>query len=118
MTNLSDNAQKLLEALKIKSLWAQDAICVLFPKPQYVGTMDPAYTTDEKISIQKTYWQWDVNLYGIESVRPVNGHSVIFIKTVDTDYSKVTYNAMKELKDAGLAYSKNCGYNEYSYHIN
>lgn len=113
---LSTNATVLLEALKINSLHAQNAIYILFPKPQYVGTMDNSFTTEEKIQIQTAYWQWDCNLYGIASIRPVNGIGVHFYKNVDIDYSAVTVAAIRELKDNGLAYSKNIGYNEYAYH--
>lgn len=116
MQNLSINAQKLLAEIKTRSLWEGEAINVLFPKPQYIGTLDPNYDTDTKIKVQTNYWQWEENLYGNGSCRPVNGSHVDFKMNVDKSYDAVTYEAVKELKAAGLLESKNGGFNNYSYH--
>lgn len=102
---LSQNAQKLLNALKVSSMWEDKAINVLFPAP--------VYSSNPKD--QELYWQHDVNFYGHANTRPVNGESKTFTPTAN--YSEITYNAFKELKDNGLVYSKNNGYNNYSYHL-
>lgn len=113
---LSANAQKLYEALKTNGSMGEDkAIEILFPKPLYVGTMDPNYSTEEKEKIQREYWQHDINFYGIANSRPVNGVSVDFVPTAN--YSDITSEAWRELKKAGLGYAKNIGYNVYVYLI-
>lgn len=112
---LSENAAKLLSALRQRPLHEQDAIKVLFPEPKYIGTLDPDFDTETKESVQKAYWQWDVNLYGQNHSRPVNGTHFYFIATAN--YSDVTYAAYKELKEAGYAYSSNNGYNTYTYRL-
>jgi hypothetical protein len=112
---LSLNAEKLLQAVKSSNLWETEAITVLFPKPSYVGTMDPNYTTEEKINIQTAFWQWEENLYGNGSTRPVNGTSVNFEMNVSESYADTTMKAVKELKKAGLIVAKNAGYNTYYY---
>lgn len=114
-TTLSAHATKLLTALKIADVWEENAINVLFPKPQYVGTMDPDFTEQAKINIQTSFWQWEVNLYGYANDRPVNGTLVHFELNEAKSYSDTTRTAFIELKKAGLAVAKNAGYNTYYY---
>jgi hypothetical protein len=112
---LSKNAEKLLTAIKQNNLWENKAIEILFPKPQYIGTMDPNFTPQAKIIIQTDYWQWDCNLYGCDTNRPVNGVSTDFKMSTDKSYADITMEAIKELKAAKLIVTKNAGYNTYYY---
>lgn len=115
MAALSTKAVKLLEALKKADVWEEKAIEILFPKPQYVGTMDPNFTAQAKINIQSMYWQWEANLFGIATDRPVNGVTTHFELNEPMSYASVTRDAFIELKKAGLAIAKNAGYNTYRY---
>jgi hypothetical protein len=99
---LSNNAQKLLTFLKKSgAAWHQNCIKALFPEPKYESNPEA----------QTAYWQWEVNLYGNELIRPVGQENIKFIP-VD-NYSQKTSEAYQELKKAGLADEKNNGYNEY-----
>lgn len=117
MNTLTDNAKKLYDALKLSSIWEDDAIKVLFPQPKYLSSKDTDnYSEDEIKAAQMAYWQWDANLYsGKDTIKPVLGQSVTFTPT--ENYFDITNAAWKELKAAGLGYSKNGGYNNYSYHL-
>lgn len=104
-TTLSENAQKLLTAIKANNLWEEKAIEVLFPKPVY---------SKEN---QAEYWQHEANTWGnISGVsRPVGNESIVFMPNVERTFEAVTYDAVKELKAANLIEAKNAGYNTYYY---
>ena len=112
---LSEKATKLYNALKKGSMHEGDAIKVLFPEPKYIGTLDPGFTNEEKETVQKIYWQWEININGIANTRPILGISTLIEPTAN--YSSITFAAWKEIKDAGLGWSKNMGYNTYRYYV-
>lgn len=102
-TQLSDNAQKIYNALKGTSgAWIGNLVKVLYPEPKYISADAEAQTA---------YWQWDVNLYGNQHERPVAGVSVMFTPT--GNYNAEVSAAYQELRKAGLAGERNNGYNEY-----
>lgn len=100
---LSNNAQTLLKAIKESNLWEEKAIDVLFPAPVYSR------------ETAADYWQNEANKFGYSVIRPVNGQSVEFFMNIEKSQDVITYEAVKELKAAGLIISKNAGYNTYYY---
>lgn len=114
--SLSKNAQLLLSVLKQRNVWEDDAIKIFFPEPEYIGTLDPAFSNEQKESAQVIYWQWETNLYGNAHSRPVLGFQREFKINVEQSYRDTTYAAYVELRDAGYANAKNNGYNTYSYY--
>jgi hypothetical protein len=112
---LSSNAQKLYEfLLQTGGAWENKCIEALYPKPPYVGTLDPNYSDDQKKNIQEAYWQWEVNCNGMTIGRPVLGINVEFIS--NADYSKDISAAYQELRKSGLADEKNSGFNDYYFY--
>lgn len=100
---LSENAQKLNAHLqKNGGAWMQNLIKAIWPEPKYISNDAEAQTA---------YWQWDVNMYGCITERPVCGNSVLFTPT--DNYSSKISAAYQELRKAGLAGERNNGYNEY-----
>jgi hypothetical protein len=105
MKTLSDNAQKLYNVIKSGSIWEDNAITILFPKPIYSKE-----TAAE-------FWQYEANMYGNQTNKfPVNGVLIEFKINIPTCYKDISMQAITELKNEGLIYAKNNGYNSYSYH--
>lgn len=112
MCTLSDNAKKLLTALRAKPLHENNALKAIFPEPKFIVN-DPNLSNDEIAKIQRDYWQWDVNFNGIGRERPVLGIQEYFEPT--GNYLNSLYSAYSELKKAGLVKSSNNGYNSYTF---
>lgn len=111
---LSDNAKKLYEAIKLNGGWMHEdnAISVIFPKPTY-----PTKEEENREEKQRVYWQWDISLYGGERESPVGDGFEKFTCPFENSFDRVAFAAWQEIKKAGLGYSKNNGYNSYTYFV-
>jgi len=109
-TTISQQAHELYSKMKSKgAMYETDMVQLVYPKP--------IYPTDKNEQMQRDYWQWDVNLYGGEFKRPVgNGVELFKCPTENSNYSKVRELFM-ELKNIGLAHSRNAGYSEFVYWV-
>lgn len=112
MTELSENANKLLEFLnKTGGAWESKCMEALYPKPIYVGTYNKEYSKKEIEIIQKNHWQWEADAFGNDIKRPVL--EVFNYFNSNDNYSRKTSEAYHELKNLGLAEEASNGFNVY-----
>jgi len=109
------NSQTIAE-IKKADIWEDKAIDILFPYVSYIPKEDKNYSNEVKKQNHMDCWQRSVNLYGVAGIYPVMGVNKLFEPTAN--YSKITSEAIKELKQLNLITAINCGYNTYLYILN